>query len=107
MSLKLCQNFFVEKFFGGFRRQRMKRVVEKHADAFLASAEAKGAGKLDLVFQIVLGNLFLKQLNYLPRALDMAGTSDTNSDFHGSVIPFLCCNVLHKAVTLLFHIIQL
>lgn len=49
----------------------MKRVVEKHANAFLTSAKAKGAGKLDLVFQIVLGNLFLKQLNYLPRAFDM------------------------------------
>lgn len=66
ISLKLCQNFFIEKFFGIFRRQRMELVVEKHANAFLTSAETKSAGKLDLVFQIMFGDFFLEQLNYLP-----------------------------------------
>ena len=44
----------------------MELVVEKHANAFLTSAETKSAGKLDLVFQIMFGDLFLEQLNYLP-----------------------------------------
>lgn len=83
----------------------MKRVVEKHANAFLTSAKAKGAGKLNFVFQIVLGDLFLKQLNYLPRAFDMAGTSDTNGDFHDSVISFLVLQSSSQSSHVAFRII--
>ena len=67
----------------------MEGVIDGYADALLALAHAEGAAQLNLVSKVVFGDQILELLNDLAGALDVAGATDTNSNFKHDIYLFL------------------
>ena len=70
----------------------MELFTNGYAYALLALTHAEGAAKLYLLAYVVLCDKALKLFNYLTRALDVAGATDTYCDFkHLFVsVSFIC-----------------
>ena len=83
--LYLRQNGIVKEFGDGIGGYGIKLVVHGNAHALLALSHTKRAAKLNLLTKVVLCNKILKSLNYLTRALDVAGGSDTNCNFKHNI----------------------
>ena len=82
-----CQNFFGEEFLNGFGRNGEKLLVYGYANTLLALAHAEGAAKVYLISYVVICDKLLDSLNYLARALYMAGASDTYCDLNHNNLP--------------------
>ncbi len=74
-----------EKVFRLFGRNRVKFIVNGHAYTFLTSSHAECAGKLYLIFEIIIGYQLLKFAYDRLRAFQMAGASYTNGNFHSMI----------------------
>jgi hypothetical protein len=72
----------------------MEGVVDRNAYALLALTHAEGATQLYLLTEIVLGNQILELLDYLARALDVAGATDTNRNFQHNILPHNIYSIL-------------
>ena len=81
MSAHLCTDILLEEIVDGVGGDGEELAVDSGADTLLTSAHAEGAGQLDLVAQIVLGDELLQLFNNLARTLDVARGADTNGDF--------------------------
>ena len=70
----------------------MELFTNGYTYALLALAHAEGATKLYLIAYVAFCDEALKLLNYLTRALDVAGATDTYCDFkHLFVsVSFIC-----------------
>ena len=87
MILYLCQDLFCKEFLYGFGRDRVEHLIHGYADALLALTHAEGAAQLYLIANVMLGNELLKRGNDLAGALNVAGATDTNDNFHHDCIP--------------------
>ena len=81
VKLNLSENFLGEEIVNGLGGNGEELIVNGYANALLALAHAEGTAKINLVTEILFGDQTLQLLYYLTRALDVAGTSDTNYDF--------------------------
>ena len=88
MGLYLCENFVVEELCDILGGYGMEGVIYGYAYTLLALAHAEGAGKFNLFAKVIVRDKLLKLLHNLARALDVAGTSDTNCDFKHNVYLF-------------------
>ena len=66
----------------------MEHLVHGDANTLLALSHAEGTAQLYLVTEVMLGDEALKLGYDLARALDVAGATDTNDNFHHDVFPF-------------------
>ena len=77
----------LKKFSYGLRRYGKHLVIYGYANALLALTHAEGAAQLYLIANVMLGNELLKRGNDLAGALNVAGATDTNDNFHHDCIP--------------------
>jgi hypothetical protein len=87
MCLHLSQNFLGKELANVLGRNGMEGIIHGDAYALLALTHAEGAAQLYLIADLVLGNEILQLLYDLTRTLDMAGASDTNSNFKHNLLP--------------------
>ena len=87
MCLHLSQNFLGKELANVLGRNGMEGVVYGDAYALLALAHAEGAAKLYLVANLMFGDEILQLLNNLTRTLDVAGATNTNSNFKHNILP--------------------
>ena len=87
MILYLCQNLFCKEFLYGFGRNRVEYLVHSDADALLALTHAESTAQLHLVANVMLCNKLLERGYDLAGALNVAGATDTNNNFHHDCIP--------------------
>jgi hypothetical protein len=80
--LYLSKNFFCKEISYRFGGYGIEFVVNRYANAFLASAHAERAAKVYFIFNLVLSNKLLELLYYLARAFDVARATDTYCNFH-------------------------
>jgi hypothetical protein len=85
--LYLGQNLLREELLYGLGSNGMEGVIDRYADALLALAHAEGAAQLNLVSKVIFGDQILELLDDLAGALDVAGASDTNSNFQHTILP--------------------
>jgi hypothetical protein len=91
MLLYPCQNFLGEEGVNRLGANGMELVADRYANALLALAHAEGSAQINLVCEVVLCDQILKLLNDLTGSLDVAGATDTNSDFQHDKLPLLSC----------------
>ena len=89
-GLYLGKHFGVEEIGNGIGGNGEEGVVDGNANTLLALAHAEGSAEIYLVADVVFGDQLLELLDDLARALDVAGASDTNSDFKHNSLPLLC-----------------
>lgn len=75
------RDFLVEEILYAVGLDGIKLSVHGDADALLALAEAERACELYLVLELVLFDEVSQLVDYLARALDVAGAADTYGDF--------------------------
>lgn len=73
-------NFVFEKFFDRVGRYGVKFIADGHANALLALTKAERTCDLYLVLKAVVLDDIAELLHNLTGALQMAGTTDTNSN---------------------------
>ena len=93
MILHLGQDFLGEEILYGIGRDRMEDLVNGDTNTLLALTHAEGTAQLYLVTDVMLGNEALKLGYDLARALNVAGATDTNDNFHHDVFPFDVKNI--------------
>jgi hypothetical protein len=80
--LHLRANRVFEEFFNRVGRNGVEFFVNHNADTLLALAEAEGSAEFHFIFELVFRYQLLELFNDLTGTLEVAGTSDANSDFH-------------------------
>ena len=71
----------------------MEDLVHGDTNTLLALTHAEGTAQLYLVPEVMLGDEALKLGYDLARALNVAGATDTNDNFHHNVFPFGVKNI--------------
>ena len=82
LLVDFCENVLFEERVNGFGRNGIKLVVNCNAHALLALAHTESAAQLQLILNFMLCDQMLELFHDLSGTLDMAGTADTNRNFH-------------------------
>jgi hypothetical protein len=69
----------------------MKFIVDSNTHALLAITHTERSAKLNLVADIVFSNEILKLFNDLTGSFNVAGATDTNSNFHKNCFLSVLC----------------
>ena len=80
--LHLSLNAVLEELINSLRGNGVELLVDGHAYALLALADAEGAAHLNLITEVILSDESLKALYNESGTFDVAGTADTNNNFH-------------------------
>ena len=89
MYLHLFKHVFIKKFINSIGGHRKEFIIDSDAYSLLTLTHTKSTRKFYFIAEIIFADKILKLLNDLARTFDVAGTSDTNRDFHADVLPLL------------------